>query len=170
MDKFILDLLEFTRLSRAPISVQPVDVEKLTHSIVRERLEFQLRRAEVKIETPLLWVSGHEASLTQCITNLLDNAVKFVKPDVRPQVRIYSERKNDGVRLYVEDNGIGIPTDEKPKLFQMFQRLHSDAYPGTGIGLAIVRKAAERMGGEVGVESELGKGSRFWLQLPEADK
>ncbi|HEX4120951.1 MAG TPA: HAMP domain-containing sensor histidine kinase, partial [Verrucomicrobiae bacterium] len=79
------------------------------------------------------------------------------------------ERRDGGVRLWIEDNGIGIDADGKPRLFQMFQRIHSEAYPGTGIGLAIVRKAVERMGGEAGVESKPGKGSRFWLQLPKAD-
>jgi signal transduction histidine kinase len=67
----------------------------------------------------------------------------------------------------VEDNGIGIPADAKDRMFLMFQRFHrSTEYEGTGIGLAIVRKAVERMGGKVGVESEPGQGSRFWLLLP----
>jgi len=71
------------------------------------------------------------------------------------------------VRLWFEDNGIGIDKDSQARLFGIFQQLHpSKAYPGTGIGLAIVRKAAERMNGTVGVESEPGKGSHFWLQLP----
>jgi signal transduction histidine kinase len=112
-------------------------------------------------------VRGNEASLTQCISNLLDNAVKFVAPGAVPQVRIRSERVNGHVTLWFEDNGIGMDGEAKQKLFQMFQRVHGSNYPGTGIGLAIVRKAVERMGGEVGVESEPGKGSRFWLWLPE---
>jgi PAS domain S-box-containing protein len=169
MDKLILDLLEFTRVARAPITTESADVQKIIQSIIHEREEFQPPRAEVKIETPLLAVRGNEASLTQCFTNLLDNAVKFVAPNTIPRVRIYSERRDGGVRLWIEDNGIGIDADGKPRLFQMFQRIHSEAYPGTGIGLAIVRKAVERMGGEAGVESKPGKGSRFWLQLPKAD-
>jgi len=99
----------------------------------------------------------------------MDNAVKFVAPGTAPRLRIYSEPNNGGVRLWVEDNGIGIDRDGKQRLFQMFQRIHGDAYPGTGIGLAIVRKGVERMGGETGVESEPGKGSRFWLQLPAGE-
>ena len=71
------------------------------------------------------------------------------------------------MRLWVEDNGTGIPAEAKDRMFMMFQRFHRSAeYEGTGIGLAIVRKAVERMGGKVGVESEPGRGSRFWLLLP----
>ena len=78
-----------------------------------------------------------------------------------------SEALGDEVRLWFEDNGIGIAKHMQERLFGIFQQLHRPGtYPGTGIGLAIVRKAAERMKGTVGVESEPGKGSRFWLQLP----
>jgi PAS domain S-box-containing protein len=166
MDKLIIDLLAFTRLSHAPINTESVDIEKLIHSIIQERAEFQSPRAEIQVETPLLPAAGNQTSLTQAITNLLDNAVKFVAQGIVPRVRIYSERNHGGVRLWIEDNGIGIGRHEKQRLFQMFQRLQGDDYPGTGLGLAIVRKAAQRMGGEAGVESESGKGSRFWLQLP----
>src|SRR6185437_8798496 len=153
MDQLILDLLAFTRVSRNPIRIEPVDVESLIHRIVQERAEFQPPRADIKIQSPLLRVSGNEASLTQCLTNLLDNAVKFVARDTLPRVYIHSERNNGGVRLWVEDNGIGIDANGKQSLFQMFHRVHTDNYPGTGIGLAIVRRAVERMGGETGVES-----------------
>jgi len=75
------------------------------------------------------------------------------------------------VRLWVEDNGIGIAPENRERIFGAFERLHSkQAYPGTGLGLAIVRKGAERMGGRVGVESEQGKGSRFWVELRMAQK
>ncbi len=71
--------------------------------------------------------------------------------------------------MWVEDNGIGIESDQYEKIFGLFQRLHTaDTFPGTGIGLAIVRKGAERMGGQAGVESCVGQGSRFWLELPAA--
>jgi signal transduction histidine kinase len=111
-------------------------------------------------------VLANPAALTQIISNLLSNAIKFVAPGTQPQVRIWAEADDATVRLCFKDNGIGIPKKAQHKLFGLFQRLHPyDAYDGTGIGLAIVRKAAERMGGEVGVESEPGQGSEFWVKL-----
>jgi signal transduction histidine kinase len=104
--------------------------------------------------------------LKQILTNLIVNALKFVEPGKEPHVRIYTETGNGTVRLWVEDNGIGIDPDQQERIFGLFQRLHSaDAYPGTGVGLAIVRKGAQRMGGRIGVESAVGRGSRFWLEL-----
>jgi len=146
-----------------------VNVEKLAREIIHERPEFQPPRADVSIQSPLLPVLGHEASLTQCLTNLLANAVKFVPPGATPRVVMGSEQHGKRVRLWISDNGIGIAPEAQRRIFDMFQRLHKDSeYEGTGIGLAIVRKAIERMGGQAGVESEPGKGSRFWLELPAA--
>ena len=88
-----------------------------------------------------------------------------MKPGEQPQIRIRSEKVDGRVCLCVEDNGIGIDPKNFGRLFEMFQRLNSE-YPGTGIGLAIVRKAVERIGGVVNVESEPGKGSGFWIELP----
>jgi signal transduction histidine kinase len=97
---------------------------------------------------------------------LIENAVKFVAPGQNPCVRIRSEQRGNRVRLWVEDNGIGIPPEYHQKIWGVFERLHkSEIYPGTGIGLAIVRKAMERMGGRAGLESEPGKGSRFYLEF-----
>jgi signal transduction histidine kinase len=116
-------------------------------------------------------VRGHEAFLTQCISNLLSNAVKFVAPGVSPKVIVYTKPFGEDVRLVIEDNGIGIPFENQKQIFGIFQRLHANTiYPGTGIGLAIVQKAVERMGGRAGVESGVGKGSRFWLQLKRPEK
>jgi PAS domain S-box-containing protein len=170
MDKLILDLLAFTRISRSPVTVEPINVEPLLRGILQERVEFQPPAAEITIESPLAPVLGNEASLTQSFSNLLDNAVKFVEPGETPKVRIRSERNGSTVRLWFEDNGIGVDDEGKQRLFQIFERIHSGDYPGFGLGLAIVRKAMERMGGQVGVESEPGNGSRFWLQLPGVKK
>jgi PAS domain S-box-containing protein len=165
MDRLILELLQFTRMSRSPVTMEPVDLERLIAGIIHERVEFQPPNANIEINRPLFRISGNEASLTQCLTNLLDNAVKFVPRGVTPYVRISTERNEQGVRLWIEDNGIGIEKESRQRLFQLFQRVHKNSYPGTGIGLAIVRKAVERTHGQVGVESEPGKGSRFWLQF-----
>lgn len=168
MDTLILDLLAFTRLSHEAMPIDVVETEKIVKEIIQERTDFQRPKAEIGILPPLLNVLGNEPSLRQCLTNLLDNAVKFVPSGKTPQVTIYSEQMGPDVRLYVEDNGIGIEAQDQNQLFRMFSRLQGNAYPGTGIGLAIVRKAVERMGGSAGMNSERGKGSRFWLQLSRA--
>ncbi len=165
MDRMVLELLNFTRLSYEPMTIEPVDVEELIRGIMAERLELQPTRVDITIASPLPKVMGNEASLTQCITNLLDNAVKFVASGVKPEIRISSENSDGTVRLSFKDNGIGIDEDAQKQLFQMFQRAHGSAYAGTGIGLAIVRRAVERMGGSVGIESKPKQGSCFWVQL-----
>jgi signal transduction histidine kinase len=91
-----------------------------------------------------------------------------VAPNVPPRLRLWAEEHEKTVRLCVQDNGIGIPPESQGRIFQVFQRLHTTEYAGTGIGLAIVQKGMERMGGHVGVESTPGKGSRFWLELAKA--
>ena len=170
LDRLIQEVIAYTRLSKQDIKVQSVDVGKLIQQIIDERPEFQAPNADIKVESPLLSVLGHDASLTQCITNLIDNAVKFVAPGVRPRVRVFTELRENDVRLWIEDKGIGIDDQGQRRLFQMFQRIHTgDEYQGTGIGLAIVRKAVERMSGRAGVESTLGQGSKFWVQLPRGD-
>jgi signal transduction histidine kinase len=91
---------------------------------------------------------------------------------MNPRVRIWAETAPgdpSAIRIWFEDNGIGIAEKHLKKMFQLFQQLNeAGTYEGTGIGLAIVRKAVERMGGRVGVESKLGKGSHFWVELPAA--
>jgi signal transduction histidine kinase len=113
---------------------------------------------------------GNSALLTQVFSNLLGNALKFVPPERDPQVNIRAEKFDGRVRVWVEDNGIGIEAGQQEKIFGLFQRLHRpDRFAGTGVGLAIVRKAIQRMGGSVGVESEPGAGCRFWIELPAAN-
>lgn len=169
MDRLIQDVLAFARVSRQEIAVQPLDVDALVRDIIADRPELMPPRATVELAGPLLPVVGHDASLTQCLTNLLDNAVKFVPPGVVPHVRVSTEARDDMVRINVVDNGIGIDDASQRRLFTVFQRLaNAQGYQGTGVGLAIVRKAAERMNGRVGVESAPGQGSTFWVELPRA--
>jgi len=132
--------------------------------------EFQAPQARITVEKPLHSVIGHPAYLTQCVTNLLGNAVKFVAQGVIPEIRVRSERLDGRVRVWFEDNGIGIDPVHYGRIFQIFGQVYPEKkYGGTGIGLAIVRKAAQRMNGEVGVESSMDSGSRFWLILNEVN-
>jgi signal transduction histidine kinase len=172
MDSLIQDVLSLSQVIRVPITKEAVDVDLLVCELVKERPELSAPRANIKIESPLLPMCGHEAMLSQCVTNLLSNAVKFTRPGEVPVVRVWSEELETTpttVRLWVEDRGIGMSPEAHKVIFEIFQRLHPAAqYEGSGIGLAIVRKAVERMGGSVGVESAPGQGSRFWLELPKA--
>lgn len=169
LDRLVRDVLEFSRLSRETLRVGPVRLESIVEAILGERTDLQPPRAEIVIERPLLPVIGHPASLTQCLANLLDNAVKFVAPGVRPVVHVFTERHDQNVRVLVRDNGIGIAPEHRARLFELFHRLPtSDGYRGTGIGLAIVRRATARMNGRAGVESAPGLGSTFWIELPAA--
>jgi signal transduction histidine kinase len=102
--------------------------------------------------------------------NLTSNAIKFHRVGCAPQVSIAIERASHSTaRITVKDCGIGIAPQHLDRIFRVFERLHGvEEYPGTGIGLAIVKRGCERMGGTCGVESTLGQGSSFWVELPEA--
>ena len=166
LDTLISDVLAYSRVAKEAVALAPVDLERLIEDIQSTHPEFQAPHAQIVIQKPLHAVVGHEAYLTQSITNLLANAAKFVEDGVIPQVSIRSEQSDGRVRIWFEDNGIGIDPSHQERIFQIFGQVHPNGrYAGTGIGLAIVRKAVQRMNGEVGVESEPGKGSGFWLLL-----
>ncbi|HYJ14010.1 MAG TPA: ATP-binding protein [Candidatus Limnocylindria bacterium] len=170
LDLLIQDVLSYSRVAKGQIDLQPVDFERLLNDVISTTPEFQEPQARIIVERPLHRVRGHDAYLTQCITNLLANAVKFVPERVVPEIRIRSERFNGQVRVWFEDNGIGIDPLHNERIFQIFGQVYPEKkYGGTGIGLAIVSKAVQRMNGEVGVISGLDKGSRFWLLLNHGD-
>ncbi len=169
MDRLIQDLLAYSRLSRADLHTQPVSLQAVVDEALGQ-LSDEVRRtdAQVSVETPLPQIVAHRPTLAMVVTNLLTNALKFTAPGVRPEVRVRAEEERRVVRLWVEDNGIGVAPEHRQRIFDVFERLHGDeAYPGTGIGLAIVRKGVERMGGRAGVEPADGVGSRFWVELPK---
>ncbi len=174
MDTLIQDLLAYSRLSRAQMLLQPLDLRSVMAQIrTHTEGEFRDREASVEVAIPEAFphVMAHPTTLVQVVTNLLTNAVKFVGPGVRPHVRVWAEERDEWGRLWVEDNGIGIAPEHQDRIFRVFERLHgSETYPGTGIGLAIVAKGMERMGGRAGVESTPGKGSKFWIELPKGDR
>ena len=183
LDKLIQDVLTYNRAVLERLPMTPVPLPKVVQGVLETYPNLHPDKADVRVQGELPVVLGNETLLTQCFSNLLGNATKFVAHDIRPQIRIWAEGSpagpdNDGraaegnstkcrVRIWVEDNGIGIPKRARHRLFGMFQKLHS-GYEGTGIGLAIVRKVVERMGGCVGAESLDGQGSRFWVELRPA--
>jgi PAS domain S-box-containing protein len=169
MDRLIQDGLNYSRVMRSELPLGPVDPGELLQGIVESYPALQAPHSNIELAERFPLVRANEAGLTQCLSNLLDNAVKFVPKGVIPRVRVWAEKRGDRIRLLVKDNGIGISESAHQKIFQIFQRL-DNAYEGTGIGLAIVKKAAERMDGKVGVESKPGQGSTFWLELNSTEE
>src|ERR1051326_8188108 len=164
MDALIRDALDYSRSVRQVLPLEDVDTGTLVRGMLDSYPELQPSKAHIRVEGELPLVLGNEAGLTQCFSNLLGNAVKFVKKGQMPDVRVWAEEHNEWARIWIEDKGIGIPKDLLPRVFDMYSR-GSNNYEGTGIGLALVRKVTQRMGGRVGVESEEGRGSRFWIEL-----
>ncbi len=167
MDQLIVDILDYSQLSRRKPELRPIDLDDTVRELLRSQPEFQPERADIVIEGALPKVLGNGALLTQCFTNLLHNAIKFVAPGVKPHIRISAHLGSDIARVNVTDNGIGIPADATARIFDPFRREHPN-YDGTGIGLAIVRKVVEQLSGHVGVDSQVGRGSTFWVDLPLA--
>ena len=169
MDHLLSDLLAFSRINQEKIELIPVPLE----SVVREALAvcetpINQSRARIELLTPLIDVMAHPVTLQRVLANLISNAVKFVQGHP-PVVQIRAEDRPGGfVRIWIEDNGIGIPMEFQERIFNVFKRLHTTAYSGTGIGLAVVKKGVERMGGRVGLVSAPNQGSRFWVELSRA--
>jgi PAS domain S-box-containing protein len=170
MDALINDLLSFSRLSRSDLKLEVLPLEAAVTE-AKSRLGDEVAKCggRVDVDLPLPRVRGHRSTIVQVVFNLLSNALKFVRPGDRPEVRITAQTSGNRVTLRVQDNGIGIDPAFRDRIFGVFERLNqSEHYPGTGIGLAIVRRAVERMGGTCGMESEPGKGSCFWVELSAA--
>ena len=149
------------------LPMEPVDLAVLVKGILETYPNLESQNAEICIMGPLPTVLGNEAMLMQVLSNLLGNAVKFARAGIKPQIKIWAETRPPLVRLLVKDEGIGIAPDQHQKIFNIFQQVEK-IEDGTGIGLAIVKKSVERMNGNVGVDSTLGHGSTFWIELKPA--
>ena len=165
MDLLTKDVLAYTRLSRGEIALGPVDVEKAVEETIEQYPQLAAARASIVLHRPFSRVVAHGPSLIQGLSNLLGNALKFARPSIVPRIEISTKQHGDRIRIAVKDNGLGIEPAYHEKIFQIFERVAGQDIPGTGIGLAIVKRAAERMGGSVGVSSRPGRGSTFWLEL-----
>lgn len=167
MDKLIKDTLAYGRAAHQDIALGHIDTDRLVRNLIESYPQLHAPGVEIRVEGTLPAVTGNAALLEQCFCNLFNNAVKFVARDTNPRIKVRSEQQGPIVRFWVEDNGIGIPKEAQERIFEMFERAAPE-HEGSGIGLAIVRKAAELMGGKVGVQSKPGIGSRFWLELSSA--
>ena len=166
MDALIRDLLEFAKLSHLELPLVPLDLGQQVQQVLAQLApEIEAEHAEVVVRE-LPRVIANETVLSQVLTNLIGNALKFVEGERHPKIEIWGEPMAEQTRVFVKDNGIGIDATHHERIFGLFQRLHKpESYPGTGVGLAIVRKGMERMGGKVGLKSAPGQGSCFYIDL-----
>jgi signal transduction histidine kinase len=170
MDLLIQDLLTYARTGRGSVRAIPVPLAPLIEEL---RCTFGERlcatNARFEVVRPLATPLGDPTLIEQILMNLIDNALKYRRREATPELRLSATALDDRVLIQLADNGIGMPLEYQEKIFQVFHRLHHEhEYPGTGIGLAIVYKAARAMGGEVTVESAPGQGSTFSVRLPAA--
>jgi signal transduction histidine kinase len=167
MGKLIDDLLMYARIGRKAVRHEPVELKGLL-SQVTASLAPRVAEAGARLSLAdnLPMVIGDQTLLAEIFTNLLDNALIYRRPEVIPNVAVDCQTQDGYSTVSVRDNGIGIPAEYHQKIFNVFQRLHSEEeYPGTGIGLAIVKKSVELLGGQVWVESAVGEGSSFHVRL-----
>ena len=167
MDAMLQALLAYSRLSRSELRAGPVELSPAVSEALQPYADrITAGDAVVTVEEPLPRVVADRTLLVQALVALFDNALKFCEPGAKPKVRVYAEPAGEAVRLWIEDNGIGVAAEHREKIFGLFERLHTaDRYPGPGMGLALARRALGRINGRIGVESA-EPGARFWIELP----
>ena len=165
----VRDVLTYSRLSKEEVGLGAVSLNEFLETLLPHIPEAQKPGVKVEVRDALPRVLAHEAYLGQVFTNLIGNALKFVRPGLAPHLRIDAQVEGSRAKVTVADNGIGISPAHHARIFELFGRIHPEsAFEGTGIGLAIARKAVQRMGGTMGVESTMGAGSTFWFTLKTA--
>jgi two-component system CheB/CheR fusion protein len=169
MDRLINDLLEYSRLTHQEFPLSIVELRPNIEKVIENlSTDIGVKNAQIEVRDPIPTARCNETLLEQVLSNLILNALKFVAPGVTPKVVISAENCDSMIRVWIEDNGIGIDTVYQQRIFGVFQRLHTtEEFPGTGVGLAIAKRAVESMGGTLGVESNPGRGSKFWFKLPK---
>jgi len=165
LDVLIQDLLTYSKVSKRGQALVSVNLDQLVQDILTQYPTFQDAKMSFEILRPLDPVLGNESGLTQVISNILTNAVKFISPDRALKVKIWTEAKEFTVRLWIEDNGIGIESQNHQRIFKMFEQVDGKKFEGTGMGLAIAAKGVEWMKGSIGLESKLGGGAKLWIEL-----
>lgn len=172
METLINDLLEYSRLSSLDVKLAPVDTEETIKKAIKNlNHEIEEKKVNIVLDYPLPSVVAHSPVLVQIFTNLISNAIKFTQKDKKIKIQIFSRESGNNVEICVKDNGIGIDKIYQERIFNVFERLHGiESYPGTGIGLTIVKKGLERIGGQIQIKSKPGQGSTFKVILPAAEK
>ena len=167
MSSLINDLLQLSRIGRVEIDRQTVSLEEVIGDLQQDLIDqFNARQARLEVRGPLPDISADRARVVEALDNLLSNALKYGCPSPGTTVTVGAVRGTEEIRIYVRDQGPGVPAAYQRKVFQAFQRL-SNQTEGTGVGLAIVEKIMRTHGGRAWVESEEGHGAQFWLAFPE---
>lgn len=168
MHQLIEDLLSYSRMERRQLESIPLELQRLVRSVAAERTdEIDKAGIEMLVDVPPLTVRADRDGLAVVLRNLLENALKFSRDASPPVVEIGGREEDGKAILWVRDNGIGFDMKFHDRIFEIFQRLQRiEDYPGTGIGLALVRKAMQRMGGRAWAESAPGEGATFFLEIP----
>ncbi len=169
MSRLIDDLLAYSRLERRAFALGRVNLRALVEALLAERADaLQAGRVALSVDVPDQSVTAEAEGLAQALRNLLDNALKFAGGVPAPRIEIGGRETEKSCILWVRDNGPGFDMRYHDRIFEIFQRLHrAEDYPGTGVGLAIVRKVMERMRGRAWAESALGEGATFYLEIPK---
>jgi light-regulated signal transduction histidine kinase (bacteriophytochrome) len=167
MQNLVNDLLEYARVETRGAPLESTDCRKVFDTAIRNLYnQIQVNQAVITAGA-LPVVKADPVQLGMVFQNLIGNAIKFRKDNEPPRVEVAAEKMGKLWRFSIQDNGIGIDSSFYTRIFEIFQRLHTrEKYPGTGVGLAVVKKIVERHGGKIWVESELGKGSTFYFTLP----
>jgi signal transduction histidine kinase len=169
MTKMIEGLLAYSRIGSKEVQTEEIDLNEIVEQLRQIELAKMIEESEATIELPqpLPKIQANAVQIRQLLQNLVGNAIKYRTKDVKPIIIIRAKYTDDGMRIEVQDNGIGIDEKYYEDIFKMFRRLHSRReYEGTGIGLSVCKKIIEKHNGKIGVESKLGQGSTFWFTLP----
>jgi signal transduction histidine kinase len=171
MRQLIDDLLEYSRLERREAQMMPVDMRGLIESVIAERQPvMEQYHTQIEVDVTLPPVRGDRAMLRHAIANLIDNAIKFSRDAKPPRITMRAHEENSQYVVSASDNGVGFDMQDRERIFEIFQRLHSaEEFEGTGIGLSIVRRAIEKHGGRVWAQAEPGKGATFSFAIPKRE-
>ena len=169
MDSLINALLAYGRLNYEEMSFGFINTEEMLETILHDfELETKEANARIILTKPLPNVWANATVLKKVFVEMIENALKFRGPETPPEIEIRAEEQEAKNLIWICDNGIGIPSEHHERVFRVLESLHArNKYPGTGIGLAIVRRGIERMGGRIGLKSAPNKGSCFWIELPK---
>jgi signal transduction histidine kinase len=168
MNQLIEDLLAYSRLERRPLASSRINPRSLIEALVEEKSnELKQTGASLTVDVTCEDVTVDPDGMAQALRNLLDNAIKFSRSVPAPRIEIIAKCHEQSCRIWVRDNGVGFDMKYHDRIFELFQCLHPmENHSGTGVGLAIVRKAMDRMGGRVWAESAPGRGATFYLEVP----